>query len=307
MEVRDVFALRKEGRTEEAYKAIIPMYKTHQGHYTTLAMFWVANDMLQLTLTEKRNTEAVRIFKALCNVYRKLDDNDGKAQSCMLANALKISEIDDSFSMTDFITNWGMEKLGTADWASSSYENHPVPSIAQRIIGKIFKEIAKNPTLENANRTTPIIREALKHDNKSITFLRLLALIYKISGNTEKAEEIYATLLKKHKLSYLYSEMAQVTNDKGKKIYLYCQAICSQYNETFRTKDRIHLAALLYSDNEKGRAAYEIRKSIANRQASGSNLSREQLTLSKELETTQAVSESSELEFYMQEKKLYTV
>ena len=43
MEVRDVFELRKQGKIEEAYNAIRPMYAAHKGHYTTIAMFWIAH------------------------------------------------------------------------------------------------------------------------------------------------------------------------------------------------------------------------------------------------------------------------
>ena len=46
MEIRDIFTLRKQGRTEEAYAAILPMYAVHKGHYTTIAMFWVGVDMM---------------------------------------------------------------------------------------------------------------------------------------------------------------------------------------------------------------------------------------------------------------------
>lgn len=48
MEVSDVLRLRKQGRIEEAYEAIKPMYAVHKGHYTTIAMFWVGVDMMRL-------------------------------------------------------------------------------------------------------------------------------------------------------------------------------------------------------------------------------------------------------------------
>ena len=42
--------LRKQGRTEEAYAAILPMYAVHKGHYTTIAMFWVGVDMMSFAI-----------------------------------------------------------------------------------------------------------------------------------------------------------------------------------------------------------------------------------------------------------------
>lgn len=39
MTVKEIFELRKQGRIEEAYEAIRPMYAAHRGRYTTLCMF----------------------------------------------------------------------------------------------------------------------------------------------------------------------------------------------------------------------------------------------------------------------------
>ena len=52
MTVKDVFELRRQGRIEEAYDAIRPMYAVHKGRYTTLCMFWTARDMFNLRLHE---------------------------------------------------------------------------------------------------------------------------------------------------------------------------------------------------------------------------------------------------------------
>ena len=41
MTVKEIFELRKQGRIEEAYEAIRPIYATHKGRYTTLCMMWV--------------------------------------------------------------------------------------------------------------------------------------------------------------------------------------------------------------------------------------------------------------------------
>ncbi len=62
MTVKEVFELRKQGKIEEAYEAIRPMYATHKGKYTTLCMFWTASDILKKRLQEKRVGEAEKIF-----------------------------------------------------------------------------------------------------------------------------------------------------------------------------------------------------------------------------------------------------
>ena len=50
MKVKEIFDLWKQGRIEEAYEAIRPMYAAHKGRYTTLCMFWTASDVLKLRL-----------------------------------------------------------------------------------------------------------------------------------------------------------------------------------------------------------------------------------------------------------------
>lgn len=65
MTVKEVFELRKQGRIEEAYDAIRPMYAAHRGRYTTLCMFWTAADVFKLRLDQNRYDEAEKILEAL--------------------------------------------------------------------------------------------------------------------------------------------------------------------------------------------------------------------------------------------------
>ena len=65
MTVKEVFDLRKQGKIEEAYDAIRPMYAQHKGRYTTLCMFWTAADVFKLRLEQKRVDEAEKILEAL--------------------------------------------------------------------------------------------------------------------------------------------------------------------------------------------------------------------------------------------------
>lgn len=75
MNVRDIFALRKEGKVEEAYEAIRPIYKNHKGRYTTLCMFWTASDVFKLRLEQKRFNEAEKIYLALKRLVPSIADD----------------------------------------------------------------------------------------------------------------------------------------------------------------------------------------------------------------------------------------
>lgn len=100
MTVKDIFELRREGRVEEAYNAILPMYRVHHGKYTSLAMFWCAVDMMNLLLGKAVDgseeslsalAEAEKIYLSLQRLAPKLYDESGACQQTVinLAQALQ--------------------------------------------------------------------------------------------------------------------------------------------------------------------------------------------------------------------------
>ena len=74
MTVKEIFELRKQGRIEEAYEAIRPMYAQHKGRYTTLCMFWTAADVFKLRLEQKRVEEAEKILEALKRMLPRVEE-----------------------------------------------------------------------------------------------------------------------------------------------------------------------------------------------------------------------------------------
>ena len=73
MTVKEIFELRKQGRIEEAYEAIRPMYAAHRGRYTTLCMFWTAADVFKLRLEQNRYDEAEKILEALKRILPNVE------------------------------------------------------------------------------------------------------------------------------------------------------------------------------------------------------------------------------------------
>ena len=94
--VKDIFAMRREGRVEEAYNLIRKRYADYHGHYTTLCMFWCAADVMALRLeyatAAAENSrgadgdalnalqEAEKIGLALERLYPSLRDEEGSAR-----------------------------------------------------------------------------------------------------------------------------------------------------------------------------------------------------------------------------------
>lgn len=77
MTARDVFELRRQGRIEEAYDAIRPLYEADKGPYTSAAMYWTAIDILKKRLNEGRVEEAEKILAALKRMLPNVPDKEG--------------------------------------------------------------------------------------------------------------------------------------------------------------------------------------------------------------------------------------
>ena len=234
MTVKEVFELRKQGKIEEAYEAIRPMYAVHQGKYTTLCMFWTASDILKKRIKEQRFDEAEKIFKALLRVLPYIEDNDGKARSSILYEAVTLDKEIKDFCMLDFVAQLKVEQLSDEDWktitapAVDGTPSHPIPSVAQQLLTCAFHEIQENPTVDNALKAMPLLQEAVRRYPRNKNCQRYMAVVYRIMGEKDKAIGIYQQLLKHNRDSYLYAELAELTDDPGQKAALFCQAIQNQ-------------------------------------------------------------------------------
>ncbi len=317
MTVKEVFDLRKQGKIEEAYEAIRPMYAVHQGKYTTLCMFWTASDILKKRIREKRFDEAEKIFKAILRVFPNIEDKDGKARSSILYGAVALDKEIKSFSVLDFLSQLQVERLSDEDWRSltpspgltpshspkgegnikGGGSNYPIPSVAQQLLTCAFHEIQEEPTAENALKAMPLLQEAIHRYPRNKNCLRYMAVVYRIMGEKEKAIGIYQQLLRNSRDSYLYAELAELTDDVGRKASLYCRAIQNQRQEKFRMGYRLELARLLLGrDNPK--AAYELQKCIATRKALGFGVTTAMRQMFHQLSGVQPVTDAEQQVFY---------
>lgn len=303
MEVRDVFELRKQGRIEEAYNAIRPMYAVHKGHYTTIAMFWVGVDMMRLRYQQRRLTEAHKIFLSLMRLYPTMDDKDKRGQAVLMRAAIFVFDHSTSFSMLDFITNWGIDKLPDEDWKMVEVNGHYVQSLGLRIVSRVFKEVEGKPTVEMALKAAPILAVALKYSPYNMNNQCHKATIYTIMGKKEKAINIYRHLLTKHRQSYLYSNLANLVNNDNLKIALLTRAITNQREEKFRQRMRFTLASMLYNVN-KAQAKHELDKCIAARKQAGYTITWEMQNLVASLKDVLPTSDIEQRAFYRQQEEI---
>ena len=323
MTVKDVFELRKQGKIEEAYEAIRPMYAVHQGKYTTLCMFWTASDILKKRIHEKQIQEAENIFKALLRVQPNIDDKDGKAQTAMMHHALRLSEESAVFRMLDFVESLPVESLTDADWQTGMSQDgkHQLPSTAQRLLTRAFHEIqvqkdgdymthtapmSNDVVMTSALKVMPLLQEAMRRNPRDKHNQRYMAVVYTIMGEREKAAGIYRQLLARHHDSYLYAELADLTDALGPKAALLCRAILNQRQEKFRMSYRFALAHLLVG-HDNPRAAHELQKCIATRQALGHPVTRELQQLSSQLQGIIPTTEPQQQDFYQRMAAKYPI
>jgi hypothetical protein len=129
---------------------------------------------------------------------------------------------------------------------------------------------------------------------------------YRILGEKEKAIDCYHQMLRRAHDSYLYAELAELTDDPGRKAALYCQAIQNQRQEKFRTGYRLALARLLM-DRDKSRAAYELQKCVASRKASGYHPTREIQQMVRKLDGAKPATDATQRDFYRKMAEKYKV
>ena len=321
MTVKEVFDLRKQGKIEEAYEAIRPMYAVHQGKYTTLCMFWTASDILKKRIETNSIHEAENIFKALLRVQPNIDDKDGKAQTAMMHHALRLSEASTSFRMLDFVESLPVEALTDADWQNGMSQDgkHPLPSTAQRLLTRAFHEIQvqmygdfitreapapHDEVVASTLKVMPLLQEAMRRNPRDKHNQRYMAVVYTIMGEREKAIAVYRQLLARHHDSYLYAELADLTEEPGPKAALLCRAIQNQRQEKFCTAYRLDLARLLLG-RDNARAAYELQKCVATRKALGYHITHDINQLLSQLNGIQPVTDAQQRDFYRRMTEKY--
>lgn len=314
MTVKEVFDLRKQGKIEEAYEAIRPMYVVHKGKYTTLCMFWVGSDIMKKRLQEGKTAEAAKIFEALLRVAPNIDDKDNKVHEAVLNDVLRLKEAMPNFSLLDFLKQYGIDHLTDADWQGSmsvpkegtAERPHPLPSTAQRIMTHCFHELQQHPDVDRALMAMPLLQEAMRRQPRDKHTRRYMAVAYRVAGENAKAADIYRDLLKRHHDSYLYAELAELTDEPGPKAALICQAIQNQRQERFCTGYRMVLAHLLVGRDDN-RATYELQRCLKTRKAEGLKPTRNMLQLQQQLANAHPVTDVDQRDFYRRMAAKYPI
>ncbi len=296
MTVKDVFELRKLGRIEEAYQAIVPMYKVHHGHYTTICMFWCGADMAKLHIERKETKKAERILASLRRLYPSLEDKDNSARQTLLNIAMQVAGTD-SFSFAEFVGWWGLDNLTDEDWKAGESNGHPLPSRGQKIATLLFHEARISEEQEVKQQALAFIEVALLHNQRNRNLQRAKAILLAETGDKQQAIKIYRQLARYGREAYIFSELAELTDDMAEKTALTIKSVQLQRSEAFRQKDRIRLASLL-ADVRPHYARYELDKVLAVRKQSGQHNNRQINSLLRQLQTITPATPQEQQQFY---------
>ena len=81
MTTKEIFELRRQGLTEQAYEAARQMYAVDKCPQASSAMFWTAADMLKASVEEGHIEEATKILLALERLLPNVPDEEGWVRS----------------------------------------------------------------------------------------------------------------------------------------------------------------------------------------------------------------------------------
>ena len=294
MEVRDVFAMRKEGRWEEAYRAIMQLYAVHQGPHTNLCMFWCTNDLFKLRAKQKRTEEARRLLFQLVKLYPQTKDRLGQGNRAIINAALTMDKLTEGFNLLYFMPYYN--RMTEADWQPYIVNGHKVPSLGQQVVNHLLKDISKRDA-NYINEIADLFSTAFKKSPYYKENLRHLAQMHSLVGHTDKAIDTYKRILRRHHDGYLYAELAKLLTDNTEKIALYCQAIVHQYRDEYAAKYHLELAWLMYATMPR-RAAYELARYMEIKQRKGQHVSPSALRLQQRLGQVTPVTSDEEQVLY---------
>ena len=111
MTVKEIFDLRKQGRIEEAYETIRPMYRVHKGHYTSLCMYLCARDVFNIRLAEGCIDEASKIYQALQRLVPFIGDKDGTVSKFMSEANARLNALRSAMPQRGNITETGSARM----------------------------------------------------------------------------------------------------------------------------------------------------------------------------------------------------
>lgn len=296
MTVQEVFALRKEGKVEEAWQAIQPMYADHQGHYTTLAFFWTANDVLKRCVAAGDSSQARRLLYQMTTAYPSINDQDGTANAAVALAAMRLDRMVEKFNLAYFMPYF--QRLKADDWKAQKVDDHWVPALGQRVVLRLFRHYEELKGQQEIDAVMDFFKKAMRQNPNDRNNLRIWARLHLEAGRKDEAIRAYRSIINRYKDPSSCRALSRLVDDPAEKIALLCKGINDQPQEKFRSRMRVELARMLMS-RRPSLALYELQRSRQTRQAAGHHVPDYALLLEQRLKGTVPASAVDERDFFV--------
>lgn len=294
-EIKDALAQAKNGADiTGTYSKILEAYNSQSLDKSLYSDFgWMVYYVLKRT---PLNNAYAR--KTLLNQYLMLElPKPSLLHSLILGEAIKIEKNTPlQFRIRDFIRLWGLENLMEDDWKQfKTDQGHFLPSTVEKLIGAYAKEI-KTDRVVAPPEFNDLVDKALTIYPNNQNIPQDKAVVLMSQGEKGKALECYKDLILKYPSKfYLWSQVAELTDDIDIKLGLLCKAITLGVEDTFLGGIRLKIASILLAKGLYANARYELDQYKETYTSQGWNLKAEYWHLLNQVSTVQATDSNSSL------------
>lgn len=161
----------------------------------------------------------------------------------------------------EIMEKWGFDNFRDEDWRKVANRNprgpKESPSLAQRALQTYMESLRANDRKPD-EMFDKWLDNAIGHDRDNDYNSRLKARILASRGQMDGAMDIYRKLIAINSRTYLWLELANITNDKVLKKSAICKAIASETREERTTDARLALAKIMIEEGQFDEAAHEL-------------------------------------------------
>lgn len=208
-------------------------------------------------------TNALRRKRWLNNYLKLQVERPSLLHSLILGEAVRTERsTPQDFVFSTFAAMWDLANVRDDDWnQATTQDGKRIPSLIEKLISVYCKEMAVMPQLEPSDDFTRLLDRAIEKFPGNDNLPRYKAQMLIKQGHDNLAVDFYKALIAKNAGKvYLWSELAQLVDDRQLKISLLCNALLQRVQPEFVVKVRLRLATLLREAGENEQARHEIDK-----------------------------------------------
>lgn len=251
--IEQALASAKSGDTKSGYSLIKKLYKENglgqNVHENAAWIIYYYLKQLNVKNTEELS-EAVDIYWTL-GIQRP-----SIIHSVVLWKVLQFSEeIQNYHVIYNFISHDGALLLRSEDWESNDYSK--AKPLAVKIIS-CFTKIIEKTGADISDEMLALARKSSEQFKDDVFLKRNLAIILSAKGKREDALKIYRDILKTKDDSYLWDELARLTDSTVIRIAALCKALLCLDKPEFTLMTHLRLAFVLAGQQDFPRAKYEL-------------------------------------------------